>query len=540
MTFDFPASIEARRSKNESDEDLILRLYYEALDLSDEEKRHVKALYRVLKSQDPPAEPGRPKGAQKEVEDVASEIMRNDPVESDYVPLPDGLPEPSAKEVAEADIERLEGQVFGEAAIPTDRDAGAEAEYLVPVKDRPEINKTEAGLYDALSQMGYLIRWNTRIADIQVNLKGTGWRQLPEMERLRLRAEIAEGYRDAGYTKAKEARWDDAEMCRQLIALSGWNPVCPVQADLYGKEGFLPKWDGIERLPTFMTKMFGTRQSALAEWAADYFFIGPIQRTYEPGCDLQEMPVLYGPGGVGKTSLAKDLMPEGYQHYARTGFRFDTGFSGDQKNFEAVDGAIIVEFGELNGLSGKSLEAWKSWSTKSVDTIRKPYAKRAERHPRSFVMYATTDKENCLPNDPAGNRRFVMIEAPKRIEGAKEYLRDNLLQFIAEAGYKYKRGARANLPEELFQLQAATNEEYRASDSLEDVIRDRLEPGTYTRLDVQKHCGLFRRGNPSPAEQERLTTALRNVGAKFKRTRLGKGRAAKSKSMWHIPVFEDA
>ena len=41
--------------------------------------------------------------------------------------------------------------------------------------------------------------------------------------------------------------------------------------------------------------------------------------------------------------------------------------------------------------------------------VRRPYARHTEPQPRRFVMCGTTNVLTDLPNDPAGNRRFVPV-----------------------------------------------------------------------------------------------------------------------------------
>ena len=401
---------------------------------------------------------------------------------------------------------------------------------IVKVAEKPRVPKTERGLSDALFELGYLVRFNLRLAEYEVRKTGGSWRTLPEQERLNIRMRIAETYNDAGTQKEKEARWDDMEMVRQLTALAAEDEVDPAVADLIMKA---PDWDEKNRFIEFFPTVFGTPQDDFSSWAARFLFVGAIQRTLAPGDEIQEIPVLYGPQNVGKSTLMKDIMPEGLKGYARLGFRFESGHGSDQKNFEQVAGALIVEFGELSGLSGNTLELWKSWSTREVDTLRLPYARRSQQWPRRFVVVGTTDRADCLPNDPAGNRRFVVIPTPRRMAGAKKWIRENCWQLWAQGVAEYQKGCRANLPHVYAEAQASRNEEYREADALEEEIRAAFPEGGHENIqDVGHKVGMVL-GNQllDGIQQKRLRAALRNIGADTTTKRYGKA----VKRGWLIP-----
>ena len=60
----------------------------------------------------------------------------------------------------------------------------------------------------------------------------------------------------------------------------------------------LPEWDGEERIDSLFQRLWRLAETnanaALARWAARYVFLGLVQRTMEPGCKLDAIPLLYG------------------------------------------------------------------------------------------------------------------------------------------------------------------------------------------------------------------------------------------------------
>ena len=86
-------------------------------------------------------------------------------------------------------------------------------------------------------------------------------------------------------------------------------------------EDDVPKWDRRERLAYLMEDTFTVKDTAdtpdgqedenwkLAQWGSVYILLGTIQRSYEPGTKLDEMLVIIGPPGIGKSTLLRHLLP---------------------------------------------------------------------------------------------------------------------------------------------------------------------------------------------------------------------------------------
>ena len=169
----------------------------------------------------------------------------------------------------------------------------------------------------------------------------------------------------------------------------------------------LPLWDGLARVEGLLCNMFGAAWSPLAEWASLFMFLGVVQRTFEPGCKLDETPVLIGPQGIGKSALPRNAVPPDILDLYGDGLRWDAP---SKEQVEAVLGRAIVEVSEMGGRRKADLEHIKSFVTRQNDGhVRLAYARCPESLPRRFILVATTNDESDLPNDPTGNRRFVPI-----------------------------------------------------------------------------------------------------------------------------------
>ena len=100
--------------------------------------------------------------------------------------------------------------------------------------------------------------------------------------------------------------------------------------------------------------------------------------------------------------------------------------------------------------------------------MRLAYDRRPTSLPRRCAFVGSSNDPHCLPADPSGNSRFVAITL-KGGSNVEEFLDQRVdidsrdepstvrEQLWAEALYRYENGERANLPRELYDLQAKTN-----------------------------------------------------------------------------------
>ena len=275
----------------------------------------------------------------------------------------------------------------------------------------------------------------------------------------------------------------------------------------------LPEWDGVPRLNETLCNMFKAAWSPLVEWASQFIFLGAVQRTYEPGCKLDEIPVLIGPQGIGKSALLREAVPPDIPDLHGDGLRWDAPI---KEQVEAVLGRLIVEVGEMAGRRRADIEQVKGFITRQDDGhVRLAYARSPESLPRRFILVATTNDESDLPNDPTGNRRFVPIVLRDGVN-VEAWMAEVREQLWAEALHLYREGRRANLPRELFESQRDRAELHRDRDDLiEDAIANLPDGGPYRLARIVEMLDEAARGLP----QKRITCALRNGGWHDKRTK---------------------
>lgn len=164
------------------------------------------------------------------------------------------------------------------------------------------------------------------------------------------------------------------------------------------------KWDGVERAESLFVDYLGAADTPYTHAVASVFLSEAIARAFHPGVKADYMPILVGPGGIGKSRLVRALAVEK---------RFFTDSIKNLGNVKTTgednDGKWIAELPELSGMNGRSLEGVKAGITRQADEYRESYARRTASHPRRVVYIGTTNEAGFIRERTSGARRFLPI-----------------------------------------------------------------------------------------------------------------------------------
>jgi hypothetical protein len=180
-------------------------------------------------------------------------------------------------------------------------------------------------------------------------------------------------------------------------AIAAENPFCPVQT--YVKS--VP-WDGVSRFGRFLAQMAtDTPKMATVLWRK--WLIQAIAAAFEPdGIANAGVMILSGDQGLGKTRLLRD-MTGGVPGCFIEGVTLNPA---DKDSVLNVASHWIAELGELEATFRKAdLAQLKAYVTRTVDVVRRPYARKESNLPRRTVFAGTVNDLYCL-HDSTGNRRF--------------------------------------------------------------------------------------------------------------------------------------
>lgn len=398
-----------------------------------------------------------------------------------------------------------------EAGLP-EREIEATVKSAVEAAERDGARKfipngyTPAGLAGALNEVGVGLRLNVRRKCYEYEIDGR-WEVADDERTAALRRAVIPRYCSAKKGRTVSPLTYSADLFLDLrAALGNGLRVDPFIEWLEG----LPAWDGQPRIDGLLSTMFGAAEDDLTRWSSRYIGLGAIQRAYEPGCKLDEVPVLLGEQGVGKSAFTQAWFP--LEHAGWHGDAVDLS-ARFKEQAEAMAGRVVVEISELAGMRKSEIEQVKSFISRQDDgQVRFAYARAAVPTPRRCIFVGTTNEDEALPNDPSGNRRFVVVELEHGCD-VEEAARERE-PWWGEALARYRQGERANLPRPLHLAARQRAEAHRGRDSLEEEIVNALHDLSqpFSVNDLYFALGGYGGKPPNRAEQMRLTNALKQLG----------------------------
>lgn len=186
------------------------------------------------------------------------------------------------------------------------------------------------------------------------------------------------------------------------------------------------EWDGAPRVKYFFHKLLGCENSIYTREVSQMFLTGLMGRVYKPGIKFDNVPVLIGPQGIGKSTVARRLLPDAFT---------DTpiSFGKTQEDYRMLKYVCVVEIPELQGLKQSDINKVKGFLSASYDMCRELY-KTHKRQLRHNVFIATGNSKAFL-SDFGVERRFYPLNCGEYVveEHPMDVSDNYFLQILAEA-----------------------------------------------------------------------------------------------------------
>ena len=319
----------------------------------------------------------------------------------------------------------------------------------------------------------------------------------------------------------------DVEWRRYLDTLCERQSVDPFLLRLRA----LPKWDGVQRIARALTVCLGADTSALTLWASRMLWLRAVERAVWPGAKQDQLIVLLGTPGLGKSAFLEHMLWPDIQNLWYTD---DLKLGEDRKMMlEATQGRVVVECGELAGLKRTDWAALEAYITRTVDSCRLAYARRSEPHPRRWVLAGTTNDDEAVPDSPGMQRRMVMVHCvgPEIQPDVAAWLAENRDQCWAEALACVDAGESGRMPRALKQELHARAKYFRNSDPEVERWAELLERKWHVPGDLPEQ---FRRDRPGAPKVSRPRIKRAMLSAGYVRKHL-KAAGDTQKRWWYIP-----
>jgi len=256
----------------------------------------------------------------------------------------------------------------------------------------------------------------------------------------------------------------------------------------------LPPWDGVKRVEELFIRYLKADDTPYIREITRKTFAASVARVYHPGTKFDNVLVLDGEQGIGKSTIVKDLV--GSEYYTETLTLADME---SKAGAEKLQGVWIAEIGELAGMKKMDIEKVKAFFSTSDDKYRPSYGKTVESHPRQCVIIATVNGEHGYLRDITGNRRYWVIKSHlARHQMCWQLSEAYRAQFWAEAKAIWESGEKLYLEGDFLDEAEEAQGEAMEGDEREGLVRvylDTLLPENWGEMDMYERRAYFSERN---------------------------------------------
>ncbi|MFM0387778.1 VapE domain-containing protein [Paraburkholderia dipogonis] len=218
------------------------------------------------------------------------------------------------------------------------------------------------------------------------------------------------------------------------------------------------RWDGVPRTERFLMDRFGADDTPYTRAVSRYMWTALAGRALSPGIQADMVPTLVGPQGIGKTQGVKAIAPAP-ELFCELGFA-----ERDVEASRKMRGRLVIELGELRGMSARDVEGVKAFITRQTELFRDLYRNNMVEFHRRHLFIGTTNKDQFLSDD-TGERRWLPVRVTKCDPSAIERDRD---QLWAEAAVAFQQHGIAWRDAQ--RLAAAEHDEFKLQDEWEPTV----------------------------------------------------------------------
>lgn len=261
-------------------------------------------------------------------------------------------------------------------------------------------------------------------------------------------------------------------------------------------------WDGKDHITELYNQITidGEEHPIYKEYLKRWF-LGTIARVYTPTGQQNNMLVLYGGQGAGKSRFLEkfSIVPSMYSE----------GMIDPSNKDDILKTVtnIVFHLSELDSITRKKDAAdLKHYLTATSADVRAPYDRFSKKLVPVCSFVASVNEKSFLV-DPTGNRRFLVIP----VKALNPNHNVNMQQVYAQALALYKRGEKFYFDRDEILEVNAINEEYTIATKM-DYLLEGVESGDYeiSCEDLLNRVGF--KDNRTPSDYSALGRALLKLG----------------------------
>lgn len=291
------------------------------------------------------------------------------------------------------------------------------------------------------------------------------------------------------------------EACLTLARQHSFNPVADYLDSL--------EWDGEARIGTWLSDYLGADSDDFAHAIGRIVLVAAVRRARQPGCKFDNVLILEGEQGTGKSTALKVLGGEWFSDA-------ELGRVDSKEAPQILQGVWIHELGELTALSRIESEALKGFVSRVEDRYRAPYERVPRSVPRRCIFIGTTNHAAYL-SDQTGNRRFWPVRTG-RID--LDALRRDSDQLWAEAVAAEAAGEPIELSHDLYRNASEEQDQRLVADPWVDDITRYLDIHKCDRVhsrDLMEYALEIEPGRKNQAGAKRLRQVMAGLGWTYKK-----------------------
>lgn len=187
----------------------------------------------------------------------------------------------------------------------------------------------------------------------------------------------------------------DVKLNKAMLIESNKNKIHPVKSYLSGL-----KWDGVKRVEEMFVYYFGAEDNEYTRDVARKVMTAAVARIFNPGCKFDNIVVLVGEEGMGKSTFWSNLAGAWFSDTFNLGM-----LNAGVRAYEQLRGVWIIEIGELAGMAKAEVERVKNFVSASVDRYRAAFGRMTDVVKRCNIFVASVNTFDFLKSQD-GNRRF--------------------------------------------------------------------------------------------------------------------------------------